>query len=293
MSNYSGLKTYLDDQSVFEIISTICEYLGESNAARIFIDELLTNDLIHLEHRQSQNEIMFLINLILHGVSQQQKQTNMSSLVNLVLNSFLNVETSSDLQRPLRAEGGQESQMKNRKIIQTCLVLETISASSKCLNANEYAQFLIDTLYFALENFLNSNLLIRAVATFTLDRLASNLNYKNIQELLSLNYDYIMNDLILKSNTQNRKQRKTDTDEFTAVTAASSSHVFVLCALLEISNSDLVPYLERLIDDYFFSIELNNSDYEIMVGICRIMITMSKSMRKWYPVKLNFVDTAK
>ena len=224
------------------------------------------------------------------GVSQQQTRLDMSSIVNLVLNSFLNEENSSE-------QIMHDNQIKNRKIIHTCLVLETISTTSKCLDASEYERFLIDTLYFALENFLNTNLLIRAVATFTLERLASNLSYKNIQELLSINYDYIMKDLILKSNKQNRvfaskiNQARNDVDD--SIVTSSYSHVFVLCALLEISNSDLVPYLERLIDDYFFSIEVNNSNYDAMVGICRIMITMSKSMRKWYPVRLNFVDTTK
>ena len=43
LSSYAGMKTYLDDQSVFDQLRFICEYLGRSNAIRLLIDELLTN----------------------------------------------------------------------------------------------------------------------------------------------------------------------------------------------------------------------------------------------------------
>ena len=43
---------------------------------------------------------------------------------------------------------------RNRKILQTCLVIEAISISSKCLDRNNFDYFLIDTLYFCLENYL-------------------------------------------------------------------------------------------------------------------------------------------
>ena len=43
LSSYAGMKTYLDDQSVFDQLRFICEYLGRYNAIRLLIDELLTN----------------------------------------------------------------------------------------------------------------------------------------------------------------------------------------------------------------------------------------------------------
>ena len=287
MSNYQGLKTYRDDQIVYDQLSLICEYLGRSNAARLLIDELLTNDLVYVQQKQNQNEVMFLINLILRGVSMSKNIADLNSIVNLVLNTFLNEFKQEKMPT---IDTLKSTLIKNREILQTCLVLESILISSKCLPAKDYSRFLIDTLYFTLENYLNTNLLIRVVSTASLNGLAANLGYKNIQDMLSTNYDYIMNDLILKSNAQSRAIVSARSKQDSSIQA---SHVFVLCALLEISNSDLVPYLERLIDDYFFSIELNNSDYQIMMGICRIMLTMSRSMRKWYPIKLNFLDTSK
>ena len=321
MSNYIGLKTYLDDKVVFEQLSLICGYLGRSNAARLLVDELLSSDLVYLQQKQSQNGVMFIINLILVGLGQNSHESEYrseaNSIVNLVLNTFLNefkqssvekLETVEDL--IIEKESKSQSQLldeyldeerqpvnltttRNRKILQTCLVLESISSSSKCLTQSDYNTFLIDTLYFTLENYLNTNLLIRVVSIGCLEKLASNLGYKSIQDLLSTNYDYIMNDLILKSSKQNRTVKNSTSSKETSQEmnlTAQSSHVFVLCALLDISNSDLVPYLERLVDDYFFSIEINGANYEVLIGMCRIMIHMSKSMRNWYPIECKYIS---
>jgi hypothetical protein len=304
MSNYSGLKTYLSDKYLFDQLSLICNYLGRSDAARLFIDELLTNNLIHLQYKQTKCEIMFLINLILNGAGQiKADHEELHSMISLVLASFISefkaesedkVETIESLV-VTNEKSSSFTQEKNRKILQTCLVIEAISTSSKCLPKKDYDLFLIDTLYFCLENYLNNNLLIRVVATKCLEKMAANLDYSSIQDLLSQNYDYIMNDLILKSYTQTRrivrvKPNAGPSGPEEAETTEQLSHVYVLCSLLDISNVDIVPYLERLIDDYFMSIELSSQDNLILIGICNIMLHMSRSMRRWYPIKLNFLD---
>jgi TELO2-interacting protein 1 len=299
MSNYIGLETYLSDKKLFEHLSQICDYLGRSNAARLLIDELLTN--IYLQQKHNRCEIMFLINLILHGVSEKNPKTesknDIYSIINIVLASFINdsqqfESNNIEIESITAADNDNETHFKssitierNRKILQTCLVIEAISMSSKCLDRNNFDYFLIDTLYFCLENYLNNNLLIRVAANKCLESLTTNLNYKSIQELLSINYDYIMNDLVLKSHKQIRLKNK-ENDE-----ATLESHVYVLCSLLDIANVDIVPYLERLVDDYFVSIELNSMDHTIIIGICNIMLHMSRSMRKWYPeVDLKFMN---
>lgn len=68
MSNYSGLDTYLDDKRVYDQLSVICAYLGRSDAARLVVDQLLTNHLVYLQLKQTKCELMFLINLILKGM---------------------------------------------------------------------------------------------------------------------------------------------------------------------------------------------------------------------------------
>ena len=90
MSNYIGLETYLSDKKLFEHLSQICDYLGRSNAARLLIDELLTN--IYLQQKHNRCEIMFLINLILHGVSEKKTKTesdDIYSIINILLSSFI------------------------------------------------------------------------------------------------------------------------------------------------------------------------------------------------------------
>lgn len=172
---------------------------------------------------------------------------------------------------------------RNRYILQTCLTLEVIATTSRffhCrLTSNQHLVFLIDTLYFTLENYTSANVLIKCVATRCLGELARNLGFSTPAQLLSANYDLLMNDLILKSAvliTRKHEQQQ-------------SSHVQVLCALIQVSDADLCAHLERLLDDYFFAAQLNPMNSELIDGICRVIGFVARSMRRWYPVKFNFV----
>lgn len=203
---------------------------------------------------------MFLINLILSGVANGATKTS-KSLVTAVLSNFLSSPTETDHHIFDTNNNAISTTNRNRLIITTCLTLEVISITSRCLAPADFNLFLIDTLYFGLENYLSSVLLIRVVAQKCLQNLAVNLEYSSIQSLLSTNYDYIMNDLVLKSHNQISLEQTTET---------KSAHVYVLCSLLDIANCDLVPYLERLIDDYFLMIELNSQDFTKILGICEV-----------------------
>lgn len=187
---------------------------------------------------------------------------------------------------------------RNRMILQICLTLEVISTTSRFFRptkkdeqqekkVNSSLLFLIDNLYFTLENYLSPNVLIKCVAKRSLDTLAHNAGYSSPRALLSANYDLLMNDLVLKSSAlnRNRKQRGGNDDEH-------SSHVEVLCALIRVSDADLCPHLERLVDDYIFSAQLNPNNSSLIKAVCRILMFMAQAMRVWYPVKFNFVATS-
>lgn len=287
LSNYIGLKTYLDDKIVFEQLSSICFYLGKSDSAQLIIDQMINFDFIY-RNENFKIQVMFLINLILNGLAEKKESyKQISNCINLVLSNFLNDFNESD-----QIETLEESltNKRNKLILQTCLTLEAIRISSKCLNPEDYNMFLIDTLYFALENYLNSNLLVRVVSTQCLHDLALNLGFSSIQELLSANFDYIMNDLILKSNNQIRSFRFNENQQ--EQLDKQSAHIYVLCALLEISNKDLVPYLERIIDDYLFAIRVQTRNSNLLLGVCRVMAYFSKAIRRWYPIKFNFIENS-
>ncbi|RNA26019.1 TELO2-interacting 1 -like protein [Brachionus plicatilis] len=296
LSNYSGLNTYLEDTVLYEQLTQICEYLGRSDSLRLLMDELLTRDLVCSENGFLKLEVMFIIDLLLSGLNKKKNslcQKELTSIIGLILNNFLTDFTN------LTEKGVEEIEAvstsigyRNKLIIQTCLTLESIRLSSQLLHPSNYNLFLIDTLYFILENYLNNNLLIRVVSTQCLVELATNLEYKNIQDLLSKNFDYIMNDLILKSTNQN-SLLKSDMDMNNDDLNKQSSHVFVLCALLEISNSDIVPYLGRIFDEFFLSIQINPFEIRLILGVCRIMSFMAKSVAKWYPIKFNFIEEDK
>ncbi|CAF0854331.1 unnamed protein product [Brachionus calyciflorus] len=296
LSNYTGLKTYLDDQVLYEQLSLICNYLGRSDSVRLIIDELLNRDFINSDKGYLKLEVMFIINLLLNGLKEQNLPIDdLISIVNLIFTIFLNDfnNLSENFLEEVESIPLSMTNKKNQIILQTCLILESIRLSSKLFSSDNFNIFLIDTLYFILENYLNTNLLIQVVSTQCLVELASNLGYKNIQDLLSINFDYIMNDLILKSNNQNRllKSCSVNSNELADEDLnKQSSHVFVLCALLEISNSDIIPYLTRIIDEFFFSIQINPNEIRLILGVCRIMTYMAKSMRKWFPLKFNFID---
>lgn len=184
----------------------------------------------------------------------------------------------------------QTTANRNRTILQICLTLEVISTTSRFFSlSNEFSiLFLIDNLYFTLENYLSPNVLIRCVATRCLHELARNLNFSSPQRLLSANYDFIMNDLVLKSNNLNRRRRRGSQTG----SNLHSSHALVLCALIRVADADICPYLERLVDDYLFAAQINSVDQHLIESICSIVGYMTESMRRWYPVKFELLSTS-
>lgn len=241
MSNYSGLETYLHDRRLFEQLRTICTYLGCSDAARLVVDQLLNGDIAHIDHRRYKLEALFLIDLILLGIvkidelvihifSSQYEETNgcflsfplncslssqyeeQLSIVNMVLISQLN-----DLKQYTRVESSElietldldesKTMSRNRTILQIALTLEVIATTSRFLLPKQQSSllFLVDNLYFTLENYLSPNLLIRCVASRCLNELAGHLGYQSPAALLSDHYDFIMNNLVLKSSELNRR----------------------------------------------------------------------------------------
>ncbi len=280
-SNYEGLKTILSNRIIFEQLSRICSYLGRSNIIRLIIDQLLFNKS-YFKFNSEANEVLFIVNLLISDLSANTflNEEESFSITNLVLIHFV-VDLISDDNK----ETNNFISNANRLIVQSCLKIELIkisSASCKAqVNNNKkfVNKFLIDTLYFLLDNYLNNNLLIKMVCNRCLTELAKNLNYENIQCLLSANFDYIMNDLILKLS--NASKNSSDLP-------AMNKNIQIICSLIEISNQEIIHYLNRLLDDLFFKCELTNN-FTLINGVCLIMLNMAKSIRKWYPVKFESI----
>jgi hypothetical protein len=316
LSNYSGMRTYVQDKNTLEQLSRLCNYLGSSDAVYMLVDELLSSGGSMIAAKQKRPEAMLLINLLVSGLSDNINDISNLQLIDFVLSDFMSEmsNTSADLIEIVQPMGENEAGRhrnrhlhhsldnqhsfntieRNRRIIQICLTLESIAICSKksvgCKDV--YNRHLIETLYFMLENYLSANLLVRAAATRCMRMLVENMAYSNMQELLAANYDYIVNDLILKSykaqQKQQKRQKQQEHQEHQEHQEYQEQHVLVLCSLLDIASSGLVPYLERLVDDYCSSVDLLASSPQsacFIAGICQVMLQMSKSMRRWYPIK--------
>lgn len=295
LSNYNGLATFLDDKSIYDQLVLISAYLGRSDLMCVLVDQAFNGDLAYVENRKYKLHLMFLINLLFVGYRHSSPMVeDKVYVVNRVLGHFLNDLKLECEDKCATVEAvtlnANSTEARNRLILQTCLTLEAIAATSACLNDRHYSQFLIDTLYFCLENYLNVNLLIRCVAMRCLDELAVNLAYKSVQHLLSANYDYLMNELILKSNNLSRQLPDTNRLKDDSSSTHQWSHVFVLCSLVNIADADLLNYLVRLVDDYVFAVQMQPKNVLLVDGICRIGAYVTKSVRRWFPIKLNFIE---
>jgi hypothetical protein len=285
VSNYDGLKTFLSNKTIYKQLGLICSYLGKSNLIRLIIDQLLFNKL---SYNNEQNEILFIVNLLLSDINKSEylNEEEVFAILNLILTNFLSDSSS-------KSDDFSESRNfisdANRAITNTCLKIEVIRISSVICasstnNTRFQNRFLIDTLFFLLENFLNKNLLIKAVCNKCMSDLALNLKFASIQDLLAKNFDYIMNDLILKINNT-FKSLQSDA-------GATNSNILILCSLIDISSKEIVFYLNRLIEDLFFACDMTPSNFSLLNGVCSIMLRMAKSMQKWHRVSFEslFVD---
>ena len=281
-SNYEGLLTFLSSKKAFTQLTLVCSYIGKSNLIRLVIDQLLFNNF---KLSVEQNEILFIVNLLMQDIAQNSyiNEDELFAIINLTLTNFL-VDRSKSLHESSSLDNFISN--ANRFIIYICLNIELIRicsvscVSSSSNNRKFINKFLIDTLYFLLENFLSKNLLIKAVCVKCLNELAVNLSFRSIQELLGKNFDYIMNDLILKINKSSRALSDAN---------AANTNILILCSLIDISNFEIMFYLDRLVEDMFFKCEISPSDFVLLNGLCSIMLRMAKSIRKWYPINMQSI----
>jgi hypothetical protein len=285
-SNYDGLATFLNSRAIYAQLRLICANLGKSSLVRLLVDQLLFSKNRSGSGRLDQNEVLVIANLLLNDMNKSSFLTEeeIFAILNLVLSNFM--ADSDDLDSDETDKNFISD--ANRAITRTCLKIELVRTiaqlvgNSSANNKRFQHKFLIDTLFLLLEHYLSKNLLVRAACAKCLAELAVSLKFTSVQDLLAKNFDYIMNDLILKIN--NAVKWHTD--------SAATVNVLILCSLIEIADNEIVFYLNRLVEDLFVACELEPSNGVLLNGVCSIMIRTAKAMRRWHAVRFDSVFVA-
>lgn len=293
IKDVSNLSNFSNDLSEFisfdyQTIRLLCKFFGKSNAVSLIIDYLLK----HCDDEFPRKlETMFILSLVLAGLRDniQISLDEKKSLVKNILDTFV-----TSYRKPHENSLVATIEAKNRALIEISIIIISIELASDCLKDN-FSCYLMDTLSVLLETYMSENLLIKSYSQHALNRLAINLNHNSIENLLSNNYDYLINDLYLNIRKMSLNQSKLD----------------LLCAIISICKSDIVTYLMRVIDEIMLNIEFseNYSKKYYLENICKFIILLGKSMKRWFhnskcdlalnsssnksPKILSFVETIK
>jgi hypothetical protein len=130
ISNYDGLKTFLNNKTIYAQLSLICSYLGRSNLIRLIIDQLLFNKF---SFNNEQNEILFIVNLLLGDINKSEflSEEEVFAILNLVVSNFL-VDSNSEMNDSNEAKNFISD--ANRAITNTCLKIELIRIISSVVD---------------------------------------------------------------------------------------------------------------------------------------------------------------
>ena len=269
LTNTKGLEVFLeDDNDESKQVDRICQLFGKNlTIFRLICDLMLSDDEIYKE--KSTNEILFLFISMINGMADTDSADDKEkySIVKYLLSILIVTNEDSNEDSTVKPLTEQ-----NYEIINTSLSLQLLACSSKFIKADQFKQiFLLDILYPILKHYQNENLLIKAFSYRCLDELSRNLGYTSVKELLSMNYDYIINSLYL------------------SITGASSkkSYLFVLCSLINICNVDIVGYLHQILENLFINLQMRiySDDFGYLKIFCYSLIYLGKSIQKWYSIR--------
>ena len=269
LNNFKGLAIFLDDveDEAVKHIEKICMLFGANLVVfRLICDLLLTDENYKIKNL---NEVLFIFISMLNGataVNNEEDESNKYSIIRHLLNVL--IDTNEEIGQDVGIKPLTE---QNFEIINSCLNLQLLESTSKCIKADKFKQiFLLDILYFILKHYQNENMLIKVFAYRCLDELSVNLGFKDVKNLLSINYDYIINSLYLNIVSTNSKK----------------SYLLVLCSLINICDVDIVNYLQQIIQNLFSNLELRlyNDNLSYLNFFCYALVYLSKSIRKWYQI---------
>jgi len=270
LTNLKGLKTFLnnDDDEVLKQIEKICQLFGKNMA----IFRTIIFDIIFIDKSKNLNEIIYLVISMLNGMStiiDDNNEDNRYRIIKYLISNIINTNNdyqSNSSNKPLIEQ--------NIDIINACLNLQLLSCSSKCIKIDKFKQmFLLEVLSYILKNYQNENLLIKSFSFCCLVELCDSLGYKDVRNLLSSNYDYIINEL------------------YVYIENSEQSYLMVLCSLINICDVDIVVYLQQIIEKLFDKLQgrlYGSTGLSYLKIFCYTLVYLSKSIQKWFNIeKIN------
>lgn len=279
---------HFHNDSIYQELVSLLQLLGHYGDLNLLVDHFLG-----LFHETSLNRLQatLIINQIMLGTiqnydeleqqtvnscdRQQELQCIISSLIDEYLspNNF-NLITSHVAKEAIPAEGQFSLVLYNRtqptfydynaNILQICLFLEGFAVFAKILQ-KDFNPFLITVLYPMLEKLGDCSAYLSNTAYLALNSISDSCGYKDIEDLIQQNIDYLINSITLRLRH-----------------LPQNPHApIVLKVILQFGHQQLLPLIQDTITNILECLD----DYQTIhvTTFMQVLHELCCAVRQWFP----------
>lgn len=278
---------HFHNEDIYKELMSLLKLLGHYGDLNLLVDHFLG---LFYETSLNRLQATLIINHIMLGTIQnydgfdrpkaedcdrQELLSIISSLIDeyLCANNF-NLVTSHVARESIHAEGQFSLVLYNRtqptfydynaNILQICLFLEGIAGFAKILQ-KDFNPFLITVLYPMLEKLGDCSAYLSNTAYLALDSICGSCGYKDIEDLIQQNIDYLVNDITLRLKH-----------------LPQNPHApIVLKVILQFGHRQLLPLIQDTITNILECLDDHQTVY--VTTFTQVLHELCRAISHWFP----------
>lgn len=239
--------------------------LENNEPQSIYIVHLLLQGAIATNH-QLENDVE---NWIDYDDQTLETTDSLKTIVNQVANDIINLlifsaSESTNVETSIIKSGISEHADDSSYVLTICFGLQMIGLATSVIDIEDLQDFLITALYPLLAHLGSSNLYIHTYALITLNIIAIACGLSDAKELAIANIDYVINSV----------------SHHIAVLSSQSRVPLVLKALIHVSGSDCIKYLDDIVEEICDALDRHHHDQKLCLGLCGVLLEIVQTVEK-------------
>ncbi|RCH84346.1 TEL2-interacting protein 1, partial [Rhizopus azygosporus] len=239
--------------------------LENNEPQSIYIVHLLLQGAIATNH-QLENDVE---NWIDYDDQKLETTDSLKTIVNQVANDIINLlifsaSESTNVETSIIKSGISEHADDSSYVLTICFGLQMIGLATSVIDIEDLQDFLITALYPLLAHLGSSNLYIHTYALITLNIIAIACGLSDAKELAIANIDYVINSV----------------SHHIAVLSSQSRVPLVLKALIHVSGSDCIKYLDDIVEEICDALDRHHHDQKLCLGLCGVLLEIVQTVEK-------------
>ncbi|KAG1472098.1 hypothetical protein G6F56_001743 [Rhizopus delemar] len=234
--------------------------LNQSEPQAIYIVHSLLAGAIAIEGSLEQDEIM--LDWIEFYDEDSEGSGFLKNISRQVLNDTINmltfaasVSTESTSYVTKTTPSPIVTDDNNIYALNVCFALQLVGLAASVMATEDLQELLITMLYPLLAHLGSSNIYIHAYALITLNTIASTCGLKSVRDLAITNIDYVINMI----------------SQHISIISVHNRVPFVLKALINVSGSDSIKYLEDTVQEICDTLDRYHHNNQLSLELCSVL----------------------